>query len=144
MQEQFAESSASSTMTNLVIEVADCPCASHQEAFVRGIAHTQELIFQVSSSNVEPSPGVLQSQKGDEIRLVDVIAAEGRKFLLAFPDLDAARRHDASATFVGIGLDAAIGMVLGSDLDGILVDAVTANLAWAAATRNDLADLSAP
>ncbi len=78
------------------------------------------------------------TSSGDEIHLAEVDAA-GQTFLLAFPDIEAARRHDAGAAFVGINREEALRMILAEPgLDGILIATASDNDAWAAVLRDSI------
>lgn len=126
------------SLIETIHQVADCPCEEHQQAFLHALAHTDELIFKVASINTPPVEGEHRVEPGERIHLQQV-DAQGHSFLLAFPNLDAARRHDPNVTYVGIERDEAIRMALGEpDLDGILIAAATDNDAWAAAPRDSL------
>jgi hypothetical protein len=95
----------------------------------------------VVDTNVDGLAGPHQVGPDDQIRL-EQVEAQGQRLLLAFPDLDAARRAAPAATIVGIERDQALRMVLDdAGLDGLLVAAATDNDAWAAATRDNLAAL---
>jgi hypothetical protein len=133
------------SLIETIQQVADCPCDQHQRAFLDALAATDELIFLVATANIAITDGdQRQVGAGEQIRLQQV-NAQGHTFLLAFPDLDAAHRHDPNATYAGIGQVEAIRMTLGNpDLDGILIAAATDNDAWAAAPRDSLSRLLAP
>jgi hypothetical protein len=131
------------TLTEAIHQVADCPCNEHQGAFLAALAATDELIFLVISANVSLANGHRhQIGAGDQV-LLQRASAQGRSFLLAFPDLDAALRHNPKATYAGIGREQAIAMTLGDpELAGILIAATSHNDAWAAAGSEALAAMT--
>lgn len=90
-----------------------------------------------------PQPRRDPPKYGEQI-LLEKARAQGRSFLLAFADLDTARRNDPGGCFAGIQRHALFRMVLADpEVDGILVPAVSANDAWAAASRESIARLLA-
>lgn len=122
------------SLIEAIREVADCPCAKHQDAFLDALAGADELLFKaVDGPSLEGTDGDIHLAKVD---------AHGQTFLLAFPDLDAGHRHDPNATIVGIGREEALRMVLDDpSTDGMLIVAATDNDAWAVAPRDSIDNL---
>jgi hypothetical protein len=130
------------SLTEAVQQVADCPCEAHQRGFLDVLACVDELIFKVAGTDVPLTDGEQRRVTSrDRIRLQQVVV-QAHNFLLAFPDLDAARRHDPAGTYAGISLGQAVAMTLADPtVDGILVSAASSDDAWAAAPRSSLTGL---
>jgi hypothetical protein len=137
----IAASDPPRSLIESIQKVADCPCPEHQDGFLQALGGSAELLFKVVETNIGGLAGPHQVGPDDQIRL-EQVEAQGRRLLLAFPDLDAARRAAPAATIVGIERDQALRMVVDdAGLDGLLVAAATDNDAWAAATKDNLAAL---
>lgn len=129
------------TLTEAIQQVADCPCDKHQGAFLAALAATRELVFRVVTHNMSLADGQRIRRVGprDQVQLT-VADVHGRPFLLAFPNIDAARRDDRNGTYVGVGRDQALAMIIGDpETEGILLVGATHNQAWAAAGKGALA-----
>ena len=137
----IAPSGPPRSLIESIQQVADCPCPEHQDGFLRALPGSAELLFKVVDTNIDGLDGPHRVGPDDQIRL-EQVEAQGRRLLLAYPDLDAARRAAPAATIIGIERDQALRMVLAdAGLDGLLVAAATDNDAWAAATKDNLAAL---
>lgn len=124
------------SLVEAIHQVADYPCATHQERFLAAVAHTREFLFKVASTTAGENDS---DGAQDRLLRVENVTAAGHRFVLAFADLDAAHRHSPNAQIASIPRDSAIRMVLADDqVDRILFTAATDNHAWAAAQTSSL------
>ena len=117
------------TLTEAIQHAADCPCDQHRGALLAALAATDELVFLVVSHNMSLASGLSLADgvrlhivgAGDQVNLqrADV---QGHAFLLAFPDINAARRDNPNGAYAGVGRNEAIAMVIGDPtIEGILL-----------------------
>lgn len=124
------------SLVEAIHQLASCPCATHEEGFLAAVARTREFLFQVAAASTDGR----QPRENEQRPLrVENVTAAGHRFVLAFADLDAARRYSPTAQIAGIERDPAIRLVLADDrVDGVLFTAATDDGAWAAVDRSSL------
>lgn len=132
-------------MVRAIRKVADCPCPKHQAAFLRQLQRVEQLICKVGDDAVGDDAvgreGPYITQPGDDVGVTTVVA-QGHTFILSFPSIAAARRHDPAATYAGIPRDVVLKMAVDNpELTGVLVTSSSNDDAWAAATRQQIVDL---
>ncbi len=108
-----------------VREVAACPCARHHESLVAALCAADELILRVTdSSQTMPDYGGRHVVgEGEQIQVATAVAPNGRSFLHAFCDLEAASGRFPEARFVGVAPQAAFRMSTSNGNAGLLVSA---------------------
>jgi len=118
--------------------VAVCPCARHQDSFVAALSAADELILRV----MEPvGPGPKDAEESDGIQVATAVGPDGRSFLHAFADIEAAQATYPDGSFIGVAAQAAYRMSLANGNEGLLVTATGADDAWAAVTADGIAKL---
>jgi len=105
--------------------VASCPCPRHHESLAASLAAADELLLQVTSSTgTLPEEGGLHVvAEGEEIQVATAVAPNGRSFLLAFTDLEAAAARSPGACYVGMAPQAAFRISVADGNEGLLVSA---------------------
>ena len=118
-------------LVHAVVQLASCPCPPHEDAFLAALRATPELLFRQVASTGPPQ--------------LQLVTSAGATRLLAYPDIDAARRADPRATYVGIPTLEALAMVRADPaVAGILVAAATDDDAWVVADRPTVDALLGP
>ncbi len=127
-------------LVRVIRKVADCPCPKHQAAFLRQLQRMDKLICKIGKGAV-PGDGRYITQPGDDMGVTTAVA-HGHTFILAFPSISAARRHDPTATYAGLERDAVLQMALDNPaFKGVLVTSSSNDAAWGAVTRQQIVDL---
>lgn len=108
--------------------VAECPCARHHESLAASLGAADELLLRViggEPASVEagqPTVGV-----GSSVQVATAIAPNGRSFLHAFVDHEAARARSPEGRFVGVAPQVAFRMAVADGNEGLLVTATEAD-----------------
>jgi hypothetical protein len=113
--------------------VAACPCYRHQDSFVAALGETDELVLRLTGPTAPIDDG--------EILTVGTATNEGRSFLHAFTDMDAARATFPEASFKAVKAQVAFRMALSGGNEGLLVTAGGGEDAWAAVTADGVVRL---
>jgi len=118
--------------------VAACPCARHQESFVAALAAVDELILRLMDPVGSVTEGV---GEGGDIHVATAIGPDGRSFLHAYTNLEAAQASCPGGTFITVGAQSAFRMAVAHGNQGLLVTATGSGDAWAAVTAEGLSTL---
>lgn len=119
--------------------VAACPCDRHQDSFVAALSAVDELILRIMDP-AGPAPKV--AGEGDDVQVATAVGPDGRSFLHAFTDVEAAQAIYPDGSFIGVAAQSAFRMSLSNGNDGLLVTA-GADDAWAAVTADGVTKLIA-
>lgn len=120
----------------VIRKVAKCPCVKHQAAFLAALQNVDRLICKARP--VDTADTTDTANDSARPALTTVVAKE-HTFVLTFPTMAAARRHDPSASYVALARDTVFRMVLEQpELTGVLVTAASDRDAWASATRSNI------
>jgi hypothetical protein len=118
---------------------ADCPCERHHKELLDALANAPELIFKAVSMSGPVQPGTHEVAVDEHIQFATATIPQGGNYLLGFPHLSAARRHDADAPFLGMSLREVVRAVQSDqNVDGVLLTSGTADDAWTAIDRRTL------
>jgi hypothetical protein len=108
---------------------------------MKALSEMDGLVFIVASTNMPLTGRETVVAPGDQLGLAHV-TLERLWLVLAFPDFEAAQAKYPDASVVGIPLDDAVAMCLAdSAVDGLVIDAVAGDDAWAVVTREALSTL---
>ena len=151
-----------SSLVEAIQAFADCPCARHEEAFLRAFQRVGEVAFHIVEATLRPRDHEITLARDDyrEITLAGndhvVVAcmSDGEhRLMYTFPSVEIANRVRRLGVADGegrprcpvgkIGIAEVCRMLLQTDLDGIAVWAGTDDEAWAAVTRKGAAEMSA-
>ena len=128
-------------LDDAVRAVADCPCPEHQEGFATALGAAGQVLLRVMGP-VATTDGTLDlAAAGEEIQLATAVAPNGRSFLQAFTDLDAAKAKYPDGSFLAVAPKVALGMCLGNGNEGLLVTAAGPDDPWAALTADGVVRL---
>ena len=117
----------------VIRNVAKCPCVKHQAAFLSTLQTVDHLICKARDAGSAD----VRDQAGRPS--LTTVVAKDHTFVLTFPTMAAARRHDPDAAYVVLSRDTVFQVVLERpELDGILVTAASDRNAWASATRSNI------
>lgn len=126
-------------LAEALTELGRCPCDAHRTAFLTLFEEADELLFLVADADSPIEGAGERVVSPDERIALQTVIADGRRFLLAFPDEPAALRHDREAPYAGLGVrPAAMRVLEDPDLEGILVTAADETEAWASVRRPHL------
>ena len=123
-------------LDDAVRAVAGCPCPEHQEGFAIALGAADQVFLRVMGSGATPDGTLDLAAAGEEIQVATAVAPNGRSFLQAFPDLDAARGKYPEGSFLAVAPKVALGMCLGNGNEGLLVTAAGPDDPWAALTAD--------
>jgi hypothetical protein len=121
--------------------VADCPCERHRQSFLRAFWSADELCFAMGEASVDVVDREV-TLSSEDIVAVPHSEVDGCTYMMACANRDVGKRlHPGTVRFVAMRIPEACQMLLKTDLDGIVVQAGTADLAWALLSREDAADM---
>jgi hypothetical protein len=131
------------SLSDAVLGVAECPCATHQGSLVASLEAADQLILRVteSTSRLGEGGGVHVVGDGEEVKVATAVAPDGRSFLHAFTDLDAAQAAFSDAWFIGVAAQTAFRMAVSNGNQGIFISTNGGDDAWAAVTAEGIARL---
>ncbi len=124
-------------LADAVREVAACPCAAHQDSLAASLAAAEELVLRVMGDPADDAVDVT----ADEVQVATAIAPNGRTFLHAFTDVEAAEVKYPGGSFVGVATQTALRMSLSNGNEGLLVTAAGPDDPWAAVTADGVVRL---
>ena len=123
-------------LVTAVQELANCPCATHQEQFTHALRDAGALSFEIARTNLAASDReVTRTVRAHDVVEVPVGERDGQRFFLTLPRRDGVHRAGPGAIMCDMSVTEACQMLLRTDLDGIVIQAGTDDEAWAVLTR---------